>query len=149
MLSNTIFDGQCFAVSVADFPQWCHNVHKGELFFPVGGYDILTGSLVLRNAQIFTDAQIGKDLQTQDILWWPKVNTWNGCSLDVRSWTPLCEHWFQRHLESVLSRKARPLGSATWGKNLWYEKETKKFFGQFKNLGCRFLADNYSKLSTQ
>ena len=146
---DSALDGQCFAVDVADFPQWCHNVHEGELFFLAGGYDILTGSLVLRNAQIFTDAQIGKGLQTQDISWWPKVNTWNGCSLDVGSWTPLCEHWFQRCLESILSGKACPLGSATWGKNLQYEKETKKFFGQFKNLGCGFLADNYSKLSTQ
>ena len=50
VLSNIVFDGQCFAVDVADFPQWCHNVYEGELFFLVGGYNIFTSLLVLRNA---------------------------------------------------------------------------------------------------
>lgn len=79
--------------------------------------------------------------------WWPKVNAWKGCGLDVGCWTPLCEHWFKRRLENILSGKARPLGSSTWVKNLRYEKETKKFFSNFKDLGDEFLTDTYPGLS--
>jgi len=149
VLNGPVFKGQALAVDIADFPQWCHDVDEGDWFFLVGGYDILTGSLVLCYALILANAQTGKGSQTRDISWWPKVSAWKGCGLDVGCWTPLCEHWFQRRLENIVSGKARPLGSVTWVKNLRYEKETKKFFTQFNRLGDQFLANNYPNLSAQ
>lgn len=149
VLNGAVFTGESSAIAVANFPQWCHDVDEGEWFFLVGGYDILTGSFRLFHTQSFANANTGNGLQTRDISWWPKINVWNGCGLDLGCWTPQCEQWFQRRLERILSGTERPQGTSRWKKNLRYEKETRKFVGQFRNLGRHFLAHNYPTLLVQ
>lgn len=77
-----------------------------------------------------------------DLSWWPKVNIWDGSGLDLGRWTPFCEGWFKNRFQSLREGQAKPLTSAQWHKNLRYEqKDTKKFFGKWKDLGERFLIE--------
>jgi hypothetical protein len=51
----------------------------------------------------------------------------------------MCENWFQMRLESIELGQGRPYNSSAWAKNLRYEKTTKTFFANFKQIGQDFL----------
>lgn len=74
-----------------------------------------------------------------DMSLWPKVTTWEATGAYVGCWTPMCERWFRKRIESIRKGEAKMYSSTQWQKNLRYEKETKKFFKNCKNIGRDFL----------
>ena len=74
-----------------------------------------------------------------DLSWWPKVSTWEASNLNVGCWTPLCERWFRKRLQGIKDGTARPQSSTVWAKNLRYEKRSKEFFRNWKDIGRDFL----------
>jgi hypothetical protein len=84
--------------------------------------------------------RVGKGNQKRDISWWPKVATFDGSGLHVGCWTEICERWFQKRLEGIRSGRP-PNSSATWKKNLTYERRAGMFFSNANNIGRGFLRD--------
>ncbi|KZP07032.1 hypothetical protein FIBSPDRAFT_763446, partial [Athelia psychrophila] len=56
----------------------------------------------------------GDGTQTADASWWPRHNTWVSGSLEVGYWSPNCETWFQRRLDSIRKGEARLKSPAQW-----------------------------------
>ena len=88
------------------------------------------------------DSQVGKGEQTRDISWWPKVHTWEGSGIDVGCWTPMCEQWFQKRLQSIKSGEGRVFSSKVWSKNLKYAKQKQGFYTGAKKIGEDFIINN-------
>lgn len=81
----------------------------------------------------------GKGDQRKDLSWWPKVTTWEGSGAYVGCWTPMCERWFRKRIQAIREGEAKLFSSTQWQKNLRYDKDTKKFFMNWKNIGRDFL----------
>lgn len=70
------------------------------------------------------------------------MTTWEASGIYVGCWTPLCEHWFQKRLQSIRAHAGGTYTSTQWGKNLRYAKETKKFFVNAKKVGQDFMVES-------
>lgn len=51
----------------------------------------------------------------------------------------MCKQWFQKRLEAIREGRVGPYSSTQWQKYLRYQKETKQFFGNSKNIARDFL----------
>ena len=143
ILLTTRPDQQC-SVRTTRGKYWIHEPHEGEWFYLVGGYEMLTGLWFLFDELCCAYCGTGKGHQTKDLSWFPKITTWDGSGIDVGCWTPMCERWFRKRLESIKGGMAGPYSSQQWQKNLRYGKETKKFITSCKNIGHKFLVENCS-----
>lgn len=59
--------------------------------------------------------------------WWPKPSVWRDGGLDVKYWTPNCEHWYQSRRAKILAddaTKGRPLDRRQWKSALKFERKT-------------------------
>lgn len=56
----------------------------------------------------------GIGLQCAQISWWPKHNVWLNSGLYVGYWSPDCEEWYQRRLQSIVDGNAQPWTAGQW-----------------------------------
>jgi hypothetical protein len=47
--------------------------------------------------------------QASEMSWWPKPSAWDNGGLNVGFWSPNCESWYQRRLQSIREGKATGL----------------------------------------
>lgn len=140
-LLETYPDQRC-SVATSRGPHWYHELDRDEWYYLVGGYEVLTGTWVLFAELHRPYPQTGKGDQRQELSWWPKITTWEGSGADHGCWSPMCERWFRKRLESLRSGTARPYSSSAWAKNLRYAKETKNFIQTLDHIGRNFLAED-------
>ncbi|KZP07029.1 hypothetical protein FIBSPDRAFT_763463 [Athelia psychrophila] len=114
----TQFDGE-------DAGSWDDTLSEDDLDLIAGVYKLSAG--------------IGT--QTADASWWPRHNAWVSGGLEMGYWSPTCETWFQRRLDSIRKGEARLRTATQWRSGLRMWKPSAAFISRIR-LASSDVLDN-------
>jgi hypothetical protein len=81
----------------------------------------------------------GNGQQTSDSSWWPKQSTWMKSTLWPGYWTQICENWYQRRLDAILTCGATPLTASKWASALRRSHDTQRLHDGIASASRDFL----------
>ena len=121
--SDDVFDyGSCIVSDSGGLELWDDELSDDELNLICGVYMVKT-----------------QGNQKSDSSWWPKHSAWMNSGLNVGYWSPACEDWFQRRLDSIRTGTARLRTSTEWKVALKFWRQTAPFINNSRHTAATYL----------
>jgi hypothetical protein len=81
--------------------------------------------------------------QTADISWWPKQAVFLRSGLWAGYWSPHCEHWFQKRLESIRNHAAELKSCHEWPNILKFSRKQTVKVVQGNDVAARTFLESF------
>lgn len=78
------------------------------------------------------------------MLWWPKPSAWESSGLNVGYWSPDCENWYQRRLQTIRDGNATLRSGTQWKDAMKMQKKTRPLVQANTTLAHDFLVGRTS-----
>ncbi|KAJ7658857.1 hypothetical protein DFH06DRAFT_990215 [Mycena polygramma] len=109
---------------------WDDVLTEQEIDFICGVYEVATGRINRKS----------DDIQTAQISWWPKPNSFTTSGLNTGWWSPDCDHWFEQRLANIKSGNARLYTQTEWKRYLKYYKKSRDIAVANERIAIEFLS---------
>ncbi|KAJ7430087.1 hypothetical protein B0H11DRAFT_1765721 [Mycena galericulata] len=124
---DATIDGICLYDGHAQYAYWDDGLTEQELDLICGVYHVSTGFAVSGE-------------QTTTRSWWPRPSAWESSALNVGWWTPSCEAWFQKRLETLQAGTGTLVSHADWRHNLKLERKCGTYVDATERCAASMLA---------